>query len=266
MRIRSIKPEFWRSSDIAALPIEVRLLFIGLWSYVDDNGVGRDESALIVADLFAHDLSVSPHGTLMRVQTGLNELSNAGLIARYEVDGRPFLQIVNWDKHQKINRPSPGRYPRSDDPSAVFSEGSVSAHDSLSAGTGDQGAGDQGTGEQEESVIASDPDPPRPDVEKLLDLLDEQIEANGNRAPKRNKTNRDAMRLLLDRDEYSVEQVAWIIEWCQRDQFWQANILSASKLRQKFNTLVAQARVKSGPSQKENDNMRVLSAFAGGEL
>ena len=33
MRIRSIKPEFWRSDDITALSLEDRLLFIGLWSY-----------------------------------------------------------------------------------------------------------------------------------------------------------------------------------------------------------------------------------------
>ena len=30
MRIRSIKPEFWRSEDIADLTVEDRLLFIGL--------------------------------------------------------------------------------------------------------------------------------------------------------------------------------------------------------------------------------------------
>lgn len=29
MRIRSTKPEFWRSDDIAALALEDRLLFIG---------------------------------------------------------------------------------------------------------------------------------------------------------------------------------------------------------------------------------------------
>ncbi len=35
VRIRSIKPEFWRSDDIDALSVFERLLFIGLWSYVD---------------------------------------------------------------------------------------------------------------------------------------------------------------------------------------------------------------------------------------
>jgi len=38
MRIRTIKPEFWRSSDIAALSIEDRLPFIGPWAHVAANG------------------------------------------------------------------------------------------------------------------------------------------------------------------------------------------------------------------------------------
>lgn len=42
MRIRNIKPEFWRSQDITALDKSARLTFIGLWNYVDDNGVGLD--------------------------------------------------------------------------------------------------------------------------------------------------------------------------------------------------------------------------------
>ena len=41
MRIRSIKPEFWTSDDVAQHDWNTRLLFIGLWSYVDDNGVTR---------------------------------------------------------------------------------------------------------------------------------------------------------------------------------------------------------------------------------
>lgn len=82
----------------------------------------------------------------------------------------------------------------------------------------------------------------REDVEALLGELESLIEANGNRAPKRNKQARDAMRLLLDRDGYTQEQVSFIIRWSQASNFWQANILSAAKLREKFGQLVAQAR------------------------
>ena len=151
MRIRSIKPEFWRSEDVARLTWHDRLLFIGLWSYVDDNGVGRDVPSIIAAELFALDDlradSVSTHGgfteSSLRTHAGLDTLSRAGLITRYEVDGKRFLHIATWDKHQKINRPSPGRYPLPTAKPAVIhgglTEDSLSPHNTLSAGTGEQG-------------------------------------------------------------------------------------------------------------------------------
>lgn len=84
---------------------------------------------------------------------------------------------------------------------------------------------------------------PRPDVEELLDLLDSCLAANGSKTPSRTKKNRDAARLLLDRDGYDVKQVAWMIQWATSDEFWRANILSMSKLREKFDQLKAKAGV-----------------------
>lgn len=264
MRIRSIKPEFWRSDDVNSMSIEDRLLFIGLWSYVDDNGVGIDRHSNICADLFAHDLSVNPHDTLMRVQEGLNRLHALGVIIRFSVGSKDYLEIANWSRHQKINRPSPGRYPRSEDAETVnrvvLTDDSVSPHEPSLPGTGEQRS--RGTGEQGifSSEIASDPEPDEPqpklraDVENLLDLLDLEIERNDNKTPKRNKANRDAMRLLLDRDNATEEQVAYVIRWCQQDQFWKANILSASKLREKFGQLVAKIKAEAERGQKQPAN------------
>ena len=82
----------------------------------------------------------------------------------------------------------------------------------------------------------------RPDVKALLDLLDEELEANEVRTlPKRNKANVTAMRLLIDKDKFEPEQVARIIMWCQSNSFWRGNIMSASKLREKFEQLRAHA-------------------------
>ena len=147
MRIRTIKPEFWRSEDIAALSIEDRLLFIGLWSYVEDNGVGRDEPQLIQCDLYPLDTfteaSLRTHGGLMR-------LSQQGLITRFEgPDGRRYLQINSWDKHQKINRPSKPRFPQYNAENCTLTEASVSPHCTLTeASLPEQGTGnrEQGTG------------------------------------------------------------------------------------------------------------------------
>ena len=87
VRIRSIVPKFWRSDDIDSLDWHTRLVFIGLWSYVDDNGVGLDKLSAITADLFAHDFSVDPTETLRRVSLALDELSLRGMLTRYSAVG-----------------------------------------------------------------------------------------------------------------------------------------------------------------------------------
>lgn len=96
---------------------------------------------------------------------------------------------------------------------------------------------------------------PRHDVEQLLDLLDEQIARNGAKLPGRNKTNRDAMRLMLDRDGRSFDDVRGAILWCQQHEFWRSNILSAAKLREQFDTLRMQAQRGSGSGQQRPTRM-----------
>lgn len=157
MRIRSIKPEFWRSEDIAALPLSARLTFIGLWSYVDDNGVGEARTSSIAADLYADDLACNPHETLRRVSGDTQALENAGLIVRYMVGKRHLLYVTTWKEHQVISRPSKGHcYPL---PTAETIEAhakcmtpSGDTHDTPLHGAGEQGS--RGTGEQGRNTLA----------------------------------------------------------------------------------------------------------------
>lgn len=146
MRIRSIKPEFWRSDDISALEWDERLLFVGLWSYVDDNGVGIDKLSSIAADLFASDLERNPPETFARVSRGLQQLATAGRIVRYSVESRPYLEVVNWDKHQRIDRPNKPRFPRSDTGTAEIRDTLARVAAKEASGTGEQG--NRGTEEQ----------------------------------------------------------------------------------------------------------------------
>ena len=147
MRIRSIKPDFWRSADISGLALEDRLLFIGIWSYVDDNGVGIDRLALVAADLFADDMERDPPETLARVSRGLSKLFSTGLIHRYKAENRALLCVVNWDKHQRVDKPNKARYPRPDvsltsdygDSRESVAESSRESRESLAPGTGEQG-------------------------------------------------------------------------------------------------------------------------------
>lgn len=177
MRIRSTKPEFWRSKTIAALPWDVRLVLKGLESYVDDNGVGKDDIALIAADVFPRDLSREARDTLARLSAALNMLHEHGLIARYEVAGEELVYIDRWNELQRIDRPGKGRFPRPDGTyeynQDVNRESYASPRDTLasppaSAATGAVEQRSSGTEEQGTTPRAS-----ARDTEALPDRFDE---------------------------------------------------------------------------------------------
>ena len=157
MRIRSIRPEFWSSEDITALPWNYRLIFIGLWSYVDDNGVGRDVEKLIAADLFP--LEENAAGALKQIHGALSEFSSRGLIERYVVDGKPYVHVTTFSTNQVINRPSRGRYPPPTCEDAVLApiltEPSVSPHANAPIGEGEKGR----RGEGEKVSASATPSP-----------------------------------------------------------------------------------------------------------
>jgi len=52
MRIRQIKPEFWKDAKLAALTEGARLFFIGTWSLADDAGWLRWSIPEIAAELY----------------------------------------------------------------------------------------------------------------------------------------------------------------------------------------------------------------------
>ncbi|TQS30018.1 hypothetical protein [Microbispora sp. KK1-11] len=109
-RIRSIKPDFFTSEKIASLPLSARLLFVGLWTHVDDNGVTVDNERLINAAIWP--LEDDPLEALQRTREDLRRLSTARLIVRYEAAGKALLFIAGWDEHQKVSHPAKPRYPR----------------------------------------------------------------------------------------------------------------------------------------------------------
>lgn len=100
-RIRTIKPEFWASEQVMDCKPITRLLFIGLWNFVDDFGRAPVAPRTIKAQVMPGD---SCSGS--DIQDMLNELSAVGLIRFYTADEKMFFEITGWSKHQKIDNPS----------------------------------------------------------------------------------------------------------------------------------------------------------------
>ena len=266
MRIRSIKPEFWSSPDVAALSDADRLLFIGLWSYVDDHGRGRDDVALIVAALFPHDMVANPRDTVAKVRDGLARLSEANLILRYTVASRTYFLVTGWGKHQRVDKPKASRIPEpTEEENGAFPQNDANREsvanlrddvatprDTLAPGTGEQG--NRGTGEQGNSEAIGDADlraveDPRPDVDAVCDAMAVSVQRRTGRAPRVTAAWRTQARLMIDRDGRTVEEITRIIDWVEGNDFWRANVLSLPKLRQKFDTLRLQAQRPQGQPQ-----------------
>lgn len=118
-RIRTIKPEFPQSESIGKLSRDARLLFIQLWTIADDSGRTRASSRMLASLLYPYD-DDAPN--LMKAW--LAELARETMIDLYSAEGNSYLQICNWQKHQKIDRPSVSRLPEFDESSRVIDESS----------------------------------------------------------------------------------------------------------------------------------------------
>jgi hypothetical protein len=173
VRIRSTKPEFWSSKTIAAVDWDARLVLKGLESYVDDNGVGRDDIALIVSEVFVRDHFARPRETVARVSEAISQLTEAGLLWRYEADGNELIYISNWDSLQRIDKPNKGRFPRPDGTmnykESTIRESVARVPETVAPGTEEQG--NRGTGEQREKITATAEPRPRSRFEEFWSLV-----------------------------------------------------------------------------------------------
>jgi hypothetical protein len=105
-RIRTIKPEFPQSESIGKLSRDARLLYIQLWTIVDDAGRARAASRMLASLLYPYDDDARD-----LIDGWLLELEEGEHVRRYEVDGSQYLEIVKWLEHQKIDKPSKSRLP-----------------------------------------------------------------------------------------------------------------------------------------------------------
>jgi hypothetical protein len=119
-RIRTIKPEFPHSETIGRLSRDARLLFIQLWTIADDSGRTRASSRMLASLLYPYDDDVPK-----LIEGWLRELADHDCIQLYSVDGSHFLEVTNWLKHQKIDKPSTSKIPPFDEASRIIDEHST---------------------------------------------------------------------------------------------------------------------------------------------
>jgi len=98
-RIRYIKPDFFKDDDLGEMHFETRLLFAGLWTIADKAGRLEDRPKRIKVELFPYDdIDIEEN---LRTLAKNKASSGSPFINRYENCGQFYIQIVNWNKHQK---------------------------------------------------------------------------------------------------------------------------------------------------------------------
>lgn len=91
-RSRNIKPGFFTNDELAEIEPLGRLLFAGLWTIADREGRLEDRPKKIKAEILPYDDC--------DVDDLLQQLHDRNFIIRYEVDGKRYIQVVNFKKHQ----------------------------------------------------------------------------------------------------------------------------------------------------------------------
>lgn len=95
MRARNIKPGFFKNERLADVPLEARLLFIGLWLLADREGYLEYRPKRIRAEIAPYDE--------WEVEDLLCSLAENGFVEIYEhkETRQPlFIHVINFTKHQ----------------------------------------------------------------------------------------------------------------------------------------------------------------------
>lgn len=106
-RIRSIHPDACKSEKLQASSPEAERVYWRLQPHCDDEGRAEDDPRLLRAAMF-------PLWETLRsakVDAWLEELNVSGLVVRYEVGGKRYLQVVHFDVYQKPQKATASKLP-----------------------------------------------------------------------------------------------------------------------------------------------------------
>lgn len=93
-RIRTIKPDFAFDQELAALPVEARLFFLLSWCHMDRAGRTEDHPGKLRALIYPYHPRIDTERLLT--------LLHPKFILRYRgKDGKSYLQVRSWEKHQR---------------------------------------------------------------------------------------------------------------------------------------------------------------------
>lgn len=279
-RARNIKPGFFKDARVVACSFEARLMFQGLWCLADYMGRLKYIPIEIKMELFPADN--------IDVEARMQELRDNGLIEIYhDCSGAALVQVTNFTKHQnphvneRVGRdkrplpclPGPLEVKKAEggsdskklpieqrvrDALVVLREYSESdPADSLNL--------------IPDSLIKppmSDSGEPDPKPKKKYKFSDDDMRAAeyllssllkvipDYKKPRSLEPWANTVRLMRERDGRTHKDICSVWSWCRMDSFENSNVLSADKLRERFDGLKSKMGAAHAANQSNNPAQR----------
>jgi hypothetical protein len=210
-RIRTIKPEFPQSESMGRVSRDARLLFIQLWTLADDSGRLRGSSRMLASLLFPYDDDAKD-----LMEGWLSELSSEGCICRYLIGSDHYIELCNWLKHQKIDKPSPSKIPASSEASQIVREDSRAF--AVGSRIKDQGPVPEDQGPTH--IVPGKPATPDCPHQEIIDLYHQEI-PTGTQVRIWNDARRKHLqaRWREDADRQSLDWWRKFFAYCARSPF-----------------------------------------------
>lgn len=104
MRARNLKPGLFKNEKLGSADPLLTILFEGLWCMADREGRLEDRPLRICAEVFPYRRAVNEK----KADSMLDWLQTQEFIARYEVGGERFIQVLAFTRH---NSPHPRERP-----------------------------------------------------------------------------------------------------------------------------------------------------------
>ena len=110
-RIRTIKPEWRTDEKLKSASDEARVLSVALITLSDDYGNGEAGELTIAGQVWGTQGGRDPREVLAKASRAIDELVEIGYLAVYSISGSEFFHLVNWSRHQRVDKPGKPRYP-----------------------------------------------------------------------------------------------------------------------------------------------------------
>ena len=95
-RARNIKPGLFQNDLLGELCPLARLVFIGMWTIADFKGCIEFRPKMMKVQLLPYDDC--------DIEALVNSLEQARFIRYYSVQGKRYIKIVNFEKHQNPHK------------------------------------------------------------------------------------------------------------------------------------------------------------------